>query len=86
MSEVEKIFNKRSSPKDGYTYKYMSLGQFKSALTEVAKLVEVTDEEVEDMLLELSESEDGWFDIEYFAAMKSRDLSKTKLEQLLKTK
>ena len=91
MSELEKVYNKHYILDFHSGENIMSFNQFKSALTEVLKLVEVTDEEIE-----------GSFDFEpipnkdhlniafkaiaassYFGAKWSRDLSKTKLEKLI---
>ena len=91
MSELEKVYNKHYILDFHSGENIMSFNQFKSALNEVLKLVEVTDEEIE-----------GSFDFEpipnkdhlniafkaiaassYFGAKWSRDLSKTKLEKLI---
>ena len=92
MTELETIFYGLATSKDSASnIPCLDFDDFKSALTEVAKLVEVTDEEIE-----------GSFDFEpipnkdhlniafkaiaassYFGAKWSRDLSKTKLEKLI---
>ena len=82
MSELEKVYNKHYILDFHSGENIMSFNQFKSALTEVLKLVEVTDEEVE------TASElhfEGQQEIYFRLGSKwLRDLSKTKLEKLLK--
>ncbi len=81
MSELETIHFRNSKTGD-----VMSFEAFKSALTEVLKLVEVTDEEIKtdswDSFPELS-MQDGTNRFSFSLGAKStRSLSKTKLEQL----
>jgi len=73
MSELENIYNKHYILDFHSGQNIMSFDQFKQALTEVLKLVEVTDEEI-------SVAQDIYYRL---GAKWSRDLSKTKLEQLL---
>ncbi len=77
MSELETILNKTATKVFGTDKPDLftiTPEQFKSALTEVLKLVEVTDEEIE------KEWEGR---IPKAAVQWSRDLSKTKLEKLI---
>ena len=74
MSELETIFQRHSTLGVYSQVRRMNPDQFKSALTEVLKLVEVTDEEILHNTLDLDEGVGG---------MKIRDLSKTKLEKLI---
>ncbi len=81
MIELETIHFRNSKTGD-----VMSFEAFKSALTEVLKLVEVTDEEIKtdswDSFPELS-MQDGTNRFSFSLGAKStRSLSKTKLEQL----
>ena len=74
MSELEKVYNKHYILDFHSGENIMSFNQFKSALNEVLKLVEVTDEEILHNTLDLDEGVGG---------MKIRDLQKQKLEKLI---
>jgi len=78
MSELEAIFQKYAEeyakPYD-YTIDALNFEAFKSALTEVLKLVEVTDEEIEGR-----DPDSARFRI---GAKWSRDLQKQKLKKLI---
>lgn len=77
MSELETIFQKYQEQlydNGGYPVSALDFDLFKLALTEVAKLVEVTDDEIETTI-----GSWDWDD----GARWSRDLSKTKLEKLI---
>ena len=74
MSELEKVYNKHYVLDFHSGENIMSFNQFKSALNEVLKLVEVTDEEILNNSIDLDEA---------VGAYKIRELSKTKLEKLI---
>ncbi len=77
MSELETIFQKHSTITVNTFVgqrRVMTSEQFKQALTEVAKLVEVTDEEILNNTLDLDEA---------VGAKSTRSVSKTKLEKLI---
>jgi len=81
MSELETIFQRHSTLGVYSQVRRMNPDQFKSALTEVLKLVEVTDEEIEECAnLRFSVVNAPMF---RGVAKWSRDLSKTKLEKLI---
>ena len=91
MSELEKVYNKHYILDFHSGENIMSFNQFKSALTEVLKLVEVTDEEIKNKRIEQAKHQRQCRDVGgYFKPMDiddvakwSRDLSKTKLEKLI---
>jgi len=92
MSGLETIFQKNSTRTTVVDYlgfpvvqNTMSSKQFKSALTEVAKLVGVTDEEIEKYAFETYHRyEDARLNGPTQQSAKwSRDLSKTKLKKLI---
>ena len=87
MSELEKVYNKHYILDFHSGENIMSFNQFKSALNEVLKLVEVTDEEIKtdswDSFPELS-MQDGTNRFSFSLGAKStRSVSKTKLEKLI---
>jgi len=74
MSELEKIFQKHSTLGVYSQVRRMNPDQFKQALTEVLKLVEVTDEEVETAIeLHFEGQQKTYFGL---GAKWSRDLQK----------
>ena len=88
MSELERIFYGLATSKDSASnIPCLDFDDFKSALTEVFKLVEVTDEEIKtdswDSFPELS-MQDGTNRFSFSLGAKStRSVSKTKLEKLI---
>jgi len=83
MSELETIFQKYQEQlydNGGYPVSALDFDLFKLALTEVAKLVEVTDEELASLRLHFEGQQEIYYRL---GAKWSRDLSKTKLEKLI---
>lgn len=80
MSELEKLFYGLATSKDSASnIPCLDFDDFKSALTEALKLVEVTDEEIEKVYWDRdNDRNDFILRAKYF-----RDLSKTKLEKLI---
>jgi hypothetical protein len=81
MTELETIFQRHSTLGVYSQVRRMNPDQFKSALTEVLKLVEVTDEQIETSSeLHFEAQQEIYFRL---GAKWSRDLQKQKLQKLI---
>lgn len=83
MNKLEEIFNKKATPKDGYTHDYMSLDQFKSAIREVVDEILVSDEEIEERYPDNIQNHINIHNYQQWAATDTRTAMSRKLEKLL---